>query len=239
MDSRDIKGNIGSGNFDTLSKKIHAITRRKFGHLVNILPNKVENQSDLRNIDTAMSRAGRSPQDLYEDTKKLLMSIDEQIERATNVEMNSIKFSLESEELISKYKEIKNSHRSVRYKLEDLLDWVEDDSLLSTVLFHSKIADETVYSLSEDELEESLSDEETIEIELEEGQEFTKQDKAIVKAMMLLSLEPLLVWAALYAYVRDDYRFILRYETEVESSARVIRRSAPPEKVEKILREPA
>ncbi len=96
MDSRDIKGNIGFRNFDNLSKKIHAITQRKFGHLVNIVPNKIENKPDLKNINTAMSRSGLSPQDLYEDTKNLLMSIDEEIERATNVEMNKIEFSFEA-----------------------------------------------------------------------------------------------------------------------------------------------
>ena len=213
-----------SANFPVVSSTVFVATQKMYGDYLEALPKQMKAPRDLYRLTPRKSWGReRIVARLYRETKETLYKIDEgldeMINRLPRLTFEEVKAS--SDKMIEAYSKMKGIHK-ILISVKDLLKWVNDDYLLSTILFHMKLAENTVFSLSIDEIKQGLGDTKKIEAGIKKTVEATKLNKEPLRAMFILSLEPLLIWSALYARIKGDYQYILQYEKEVLRTARAM-----------------
>jgi len=212
-------------SFPAVSSTVFAVTREVYDEYLEALPKNVKTQMDLRRVSPPKSWGrDRIVPRLYNEAKEILYEIDDKIDemsdRLSKVGVDEVKSGLD------KISKMKSLHK-MTMSMKDLLGWVNDDHLLSTILFHMELAENVVFSINTDKIKKDMENTKKTEARIKKIAELAKQNKELLKAMIILALEPLLIWSALYARINGDYHYILQYEKEVAFTARAITNVEP------------
>lgn len=187
------------------------------------IPNKIGDYQDIYRVKTKSRNKPKSAAILYKKIKEdFLFKLDEMLEFSSK-DIQKIKNIL-SEYLSdkTKKKDIKASIKTVKKSKEsvdrlviqyDKFSWFKDPNLLSTIRFHQKL-NEISLSRAEKSLEYHF-DKSKIDQYLEEALSHPEY----IKAIIVVTFQPILTYGAIYASTKFDYDYIIKYESIVSEAA--------------------
>jgi hypothetical protein len=219
---------MATPSFQNISNTFYVATRQMFSPYLQAIPKQIKMQNDLREVRHIREFGRERPDNkLYDKTKEILFNLDKianmVIENLAKMKVPQIKADF-ARYLDTDYPKLQKVNKSF-LELKDLLSWINDDYLLSTFLFHLKLSKNFIFSADVPAMQDAIK---TGKVELALDKISDRQvEIEIVKAIIVLTLDSLLIWAAFKAKMRNDYAFILRYEEQVSNSARVLARANP------------
>jgi len=128
----------------------------------------------------------------------------------------------EVEESVEEMKQLGVGIKIAFVKTEKIYRWCDDNVLLSTILLHSKLLEKVLARHDKKYLKKLEDREGVLEI-----QKFLREHRDIGKALLIIILEPLLVFGVLVAYLRGEFKHVLKYEKEVTNALRTLSNHNP------------
>jgi hypothetical protein len=219
---------MASPRFENTSNFLYVATHQIFRPLLQAVPKPIKSRNDLRKVGFIRG-FGREQRvsTLYNKAKDVLFDLDKEV---ANFASEIIKMEVPQlrNELISyldhDYPKFKSLHKSF-LELKDVLSWVNDDYLLSTFLFHLKLSENFVFAVNVPKMKGAVKGD--LSPVVESISHLQDEEKDYIKAIIVLTLDTLLIWGALEAKIRRDNDYILSYEENVSNAARTLARTKP------------
>jgi hypothetical protein len=206
----------------------YAVARQAFNPYLNAVPKPIKSRSDLSHVGFIQgAKRDRRPEFLYGKAREILIDLDKIGDKIVK-ELNKRKIPQLRKEIMDylnrEFLEVQRAHKSF-FELKNLFSWINDDYLLSTFMFHLNLSENFVFGYDVSEIKELIQTDK-LDAVVEAVSNY-QEEKEILKATLILSLDVLLIWAALRAKVTKDYNFILIYEEAVSNAARTLARAHP------------
>jgi hypothetical protein len=197
--------------------------RSAYSPFLNVLPTQVGPRQDLRHVGHVKEWGREGIIDkLYFATKKSLFNLDAEIAEVLK-ELGKMEVPQVRNKMLGLVRDLPELQRSFLI-WKDVLPWVNDVYMLSTFLFHLRLVDTFLTSIDVEKAKDASDQIVASTLEKMLGPE---GDREYMKAIVVLALAPLFIWAALIAKSKGDYRFILHYEKTVSRAGRVIAATRP------------
>lgn len=149
----------------------------------------------------------------YEVFKTLLFNLDGPLDDAiARLGEGEIDVK-EIEESVEEMKKLNMVIKTAFMETEAIYRWCDDDVLLSTILLHSKLLEKSLAKYDKKYLKKLEGRKGALEI-----QKFLREHRDFGKALLIIVLEPLLVFGVLIAYLRGEFKYVLKYEKEVTNA---------------------
>jgi hypothetical protein len=202
---------------------VFCAARSAYSPFLSVLPKQVGPRQDLRHVGyvKGWSREGRINK-IYSATCELLSNLDARIAEVLK-DLEGEGVPQVRNKMLGLVRDLPELRRSFLI-WKDVLPWVNDVYLLSTFLFHLRLADTFLTSIDVEKAKDASDQIVASTLEKMLGPE---GDREYTKAIVVLALAPLFIWAALIAKSKGDYRFILHYEKTVSRAGRVIATARP------------
>lgn len=128
----------------------------------------------------------------------------------------------EIEESVEEMKKLNMVIKTAFMKTEAIYRWCDDDVLLSTILLHSKLLEKSLAKYDKKYLKKLEDRKGALEI-----QKFLREHREFGKALLIIVLEPLFVFGVFIAYLRGEFKYVLKYEKEVTNALRTLSNHNP------------
>jgi len=215
-----------SNDFNATNIAMSQIYQQKQSEILNKIPEKIEYRKDIYEIKTKVRDKPKGASKLYTIIKNdFLLKIDEIEEKSTKSikkMTNKIFKILNEKKTKNGIKEtIKTTKDSKKY-VHDLIihynkfTWFKDSNLLSTIRFHEKL-NEIFLSKAEESLNYNID-----ETKIEQVIKNLVERPEYIKAIIVVTFQPVLAYGAIYAATQNDYEYIIKYENLVSETAEVL-----------------
>ncbi len=192
----------------------------------SIIPKEIKSQRDIQKIRIEKHDKIKAADQLYNKIKKeFLNNLDENIENIiTNFESYQHKIieylsgDTSKTEIKKTIKQFQKTSRKIKPILlyYNKFKWFKDPNLLSTIRFHERL-NELFLERSGISLEMTYP-----KGKLQKGVEQLKTNPEYLKAVVVVTLFTVYAYGALYAATRDDYEYILKYESLISEIAHTL-----------------
>ncbi len=212
-----------SFDFDATNMAMSQIYQEQQSEILKKIPKKIEYRKDVYEIKTRIRDKPKGASKLFKIIKNdILLRLDEIEEEFTR----SIKKSNDKIINYLKEKKTKNGIRETikttkknREKIHELIihynkfSWFKDSNLLSTIRFHEKL-NEIFLSKAEESLHCDIDNS-----KVEQVIKDMIRHPEYIKAIIVVTLQPILAYGAIYAATQNDYEYIIKYESVVSETA--------------------
>jgi hypothetical protein len=134
----------------------------------------------------------------------------------TTILKNQLKPRGQTNRIKKNFEEYNKYHHKVKVEVGQL-NWVSDDFLLATISLHQKIAEENIFEFSPEDIDALIP-------AVSKIMGILKGDKELMRAILIVALEPILVYGALIASRENDNKYVSAYQGEVLRSVRTLKR---------------
>ena len=215
-----------SFDFDATNVAMSQIYHEQQSEILDKIPKKIEYRKDVYEIKTKIRDKPKGASKLFNYIKKdILLRLDEIEEEFSE----SIKRSNDKIIKFLKEKKTKNGIRATikttkesREQIHELIihynkfSWFKDSNLLSTIRFHEKL-NETFLSKAEESLYYDID-----KSKIEQVVNNMIKHPGYIKAIIVVTLQPVLAYGAIYAATQNDYEYIIKYESVVSETAEIL-----------------
>jgi len=181
-----------------------------------LFPNFIKTPRDLLKLNTKDREKWNLSHKVYETAGDLLYTIDNKLDGFYNDIEKSIKTPGQTNRIKKNFEEYNKYHHKVKVEVGQL-NWVSDDFLLATISLHQKIAEENIFEFSPEDIDALIP-------AVSKIMGILKGDKELMRAILIVALEPILVYGALIASRENDNKYISAYQGEVLRSVRTLKR---------------
>jgi hypothetical protein len=195
------------------------------------MPKTIGDRTDIYNVKTTTRDKPKGASKLYSAIKdKFLLQLDTYVEEflkdtdTLNKKIVEYIHGDNSKKIVKKtLKNVKQSKENVHdfVILYDEFTWFKDPNLLSTIRIHEKL-NEVFLSQTEKGLNKKIE-----ETKIKDSVKQIATHPKYIKAIMVITFQPILTYGALYASLMHDYEYIIEYERLVSEAAEEIFKNSP------------
>jgi hypothetical protein len=220
-----------SFDFDATNMAMSQIYQQKHSEIFDKIPKKIGNRKDIYEIKTGIRDKPRGASNLYKLIKKhILLRLDEIEEDSTksikNLTNQIIDF-LNEKKIKNGIKETIKTNKESREQVHELIIyynefyWFKDSNLLSTIRFHEKL-NEIFLSKAEESLQYKID-----KSKIEQVIKNMIEHPEYIKAIIVVTFQPILTYGAIYAATQNDYEYIIKYESVLSETAEILFKDNP------------
>lgn len=224
-----------TSEFDATNLAMSEIYQEQQSDILSKIPKKIGHRKDVYEIKNILRNKPKGASKLYKIIKQdFLMNLDE-IEKGSTKSIKKLKNQIIK---ILKEKKTKNgikktikTTKETREKIKELivhynkLSWFKDSNLLSTIRFHEKL-NEMFLSNAEESLSEDIDN-----FKIEKALESMLEKPEYIKAIIVVTFQPILTYGAIYAATQNDYEYIIKYESIISETAQILFNNNPSLKI--------
>jgi len=204
--------------------------------ILNRIPKQIGYRKDVYQVKTTSREKPKGATKIYSMIKKNFLFKLDQIEQESTKNIKRfnkkiIEYLLEKESR-NDIKTTITTTRKSREKVHEIVilydkfTWFKDSNLLSTIRFHEKL-NEIFMARAEESLKYDIDKSKIEDI----VNELVKHPDYI-KAVIIVTFQPVLSYGAIFASIRNDYEYIIKYESLVSEAAEVLFNSNPTLKMQ-------
>jgi len=197
---------------------------------LDYMPQTIENRADIYNVKHGTRNKLKGASKLYSTIKNnFLLQLDTYVEEflkdtdALNEKI--IEYIQEnSKKMIKKtINNVKQSKKNVHdlVILYDEFTWFKDPNLLSVIRIHEKL-NEIFLSQAKQRINKKIE-----ETRIKDSVKQISAHPMYIKAICVITFQPILTYGAIYASVKQDYEYIIAYERLVSEAAEELFKNAP------------
>jgi hypothetical protein len=198
---------------------------------LDYMPQTIEYRADIYNVKYSTRNKLKGASKLYSTIKnKFLLQLDTYVEEflkdtdALNEKIIEYIHNENSKKMIKKtINNVKQGKENVHdlVILYDEFTWFKDPHLLSAIRIHEKL-NEIFLSQAEQGINKKIE-----ETRIKDSIKQISAHPKYIKAICVITFQPILTYGAIYASVKQDYEYIIAYERLVSEAAEEIFKNAP------------
>jgi len=213
-------------DFDATNYSMSKIYYERQAKILDKIPKKISSNKDVYKVKTPSRDKLKSATKVYDTIKKkFLFKLDEigteSIETKKEL-YNKIIDNLTQKETKLDIKQSIDITKESRKQVHEIIinyndfTWFRDSNLLSTIRFHEKL-NEIFLSKAEESLDYNI---EKTKIELVVKDLLEHPD--YIKALIVITFQPILAYGAIFAAIHNDYEYIIKYESVISEAAEIL-----------------
>jgi len=213
-------------DFDATNMAMSQIYQEQQSEILNKIPKKIEYRKDVYEIKTRIRDKPKGASKLYKLIKKDILlrldGIEEEFTESIKKSNDKIIKFLNEKKTKNGIKETIKTTKESREQIHELIihynkfSWFKDSNLLSTIRFHEKL-NEIFLSKAEESLQYDID-----KSKIEQVVKNMIKHPEYIKAIIAVTLQPILTYGAIYAATQNDYEYIIKYESVVSETAEIL-----------------